>query len=245
MSRFSSLFTAAMVAVFAIAYAQDASMAPMDITAAPPASGFSAPSQCNRRILRSVGSCACYLLVTRQVRSNMQSTSIAQCRAEFGNNQAIFRLGNSCRRFITGALTINTTSLSMAGTNYIRTCVDPSTADVTYTAADPVATPTPSVTLLSRQCSSRRFVNIISCACYLVLTRQVESSDRRTTISRCRSVLGANRFINGGAIRCRKFVRRMNTGIFIRRLAFQKNLYVRTCLDADAEAVEYTLPAAM
>lgn len=245
MSRFSSLFTAAVVAVFAIAYAQDASVEPVDITPAPPASSFSAPAQCSRRFLRSIGSCACYLIITRQVRSNMQKTSIDQCRAEFGANQAIFRLGNNCRRFITGALTINTDSLSTAGTNYIRTCINPSTADVIYTATDPVTTPTPSATPLARRCTQRRFENIIGCACYLLLTRQVESSDRSTSIARCRSVLGPNRFINGGALRCRKFVRRMNTGIFIKRLSFQTNLYVRTCLDADATDIELTLPTAM
>lgn len=206
---------------------------------------FTPPARCRRRFLRSVGRCVCYLLISRQVRSSTQATSIAQCRAEFGSNRDILALGLTCRRFIKGDLSVNVENLSAAGTTFVRTCIDSTIPDIVYTATPPMATPTPSVTPLARRCTTRRFENIIGCACYLVLTRQVVSANRSTTIQRCRSVLGGNRFINMGALRCRKFTRRMNNGIFIRRLQFQKDLYVRTCLDADADPVEYAIPSAV
>lgn len=205
---------------------------------------FMAPRKCMSRPLTSAVNCACYLLVTRQITSAAMSTSFMRCRNILGTNRAIFNLGTSCRRFISANQEIMTDRLSVALTNHARTCINPEAVDVVYTVAPPMETPEPSVELLSRMCMTRRFTNIVGCACYLLFTNQITSVARTSALMRCKDVVGPNKFIAKGANKCRKFIAGRSGRIMIKRLQFQVNVNVKRCLQRDATQVTYGLPDA-
>lgn len=205
---------------------------------------FVPPPKCMTRPISSIAKCACYLIVTRQIQSSDMSTSRSQCKNMFGTNREIFKLGTSCRRFINANQEIMVDRLSVAATNSARTCIDPNALDVVYTLPPPMDAPEPSIELLSRMCKTRRFTNIVGCACYFIFTNQIISAVRSTSLMRCRDIIGPNMFIAKGANKCRKFIARKNGRIMIKRLQFQSNVYVKRCLNPDAPQVIYSLPDA-
>lgn len=201
------------------------------------------PPKCKTRTLRTTANCACYLFVTGQIISANPETSIMRCMGMYRSEEVITRLGNSCRRFVNANMEIMADVLAEAATLQARTCIDKDAPPVMFTVAPPMDMPEPSINLLSRMCMTRRFRNIAGCACYVIITDQITSADKETSLMRCRDIIGPDMLLVKGATKCRKFIGGRSGRIMIRRLEFQTNLYVKRCLNPDAPDLVYGIPA--
>lgn len=201
------------------------------------------PPKCKTRTLRTTANCACYLFVTGQVTSADPDTSIRRCMGMYRSEEVILRLGNSCRRFVNSNMEIMAKILSDATTVQARTCIDKNAPPVVYTVAPPMDMPGPSIELLSRMCMTRRFRNIIGCACYLISTYQITAVDSDMSLMICREIIGPDNLLVKGATKCRKFIGGRSNRVMIKRLEFQTDLYYKRCINPDAPDLVFGIPA--
>lgn len=205
---------------------------------------FGLPPKCMKRPLVSTLNCGCYLITTRQITSPLRGSIRTFCRNVFGDNRELFKLGTSCSRFVNVDMEIMIDELDAAATAWQDTCLDPGAEPLRLALLPAMPLPEPSIDLLSPKCMTKSFTNIARCGCYLIFTGQVVEATygNEDNLAVCRDIFGPNKFIVNGGTHCKRFVARKTGQLLVKRLQRRANIYLKTCIDPDARALELRIP---